>query len=443
MHITDGSGTCGISRAFILGAGLGTRLRPLTGMLPKPLIPFFHEPLVLHAMRRCHECGIREFIINTHHLADAWDRVFPERSWNGCPVHFSHEAVLLDSGGGVKKIEPWAAADEPLLVMNGDTAATFDLRRVIAAHMERRPAVTLALRTDGDKRNVGFDASSGLVTDMRHALGRDLGTCQFTGAYCMEPEVFGRIPADEAVSIIPVFLDYIREGRLHGILADDGLWMDMGTPGILPSGPFGLFLPPSAHSSGSGNLPRVFRGLRLRDRPRCHCGGRLPAEWLHRLARGAGACGNPRGTPHFLSFPLIDPMKNILRLLALLLCVSGLVHAEHRVFTKKDGFLSMRDKLNVYFFRSDTHRLLVRDEGSVQTPRYGSLDKAMRRSPCVAGVNGGFFGADAAGTPLGLVVQDGKRLFPLASGAPLPCPGSFTPGAKTAWSWCAAPSLNG
>ncbi|MFR2288140.1 MAG: sugar phosphate nucleotidyltransferase, partial [Akkermansia sp.] len=160
MHITDGSGTSGISRAFILGAGLGTRLRPLTDILPKPLIPFFHEPLVLHAMRRCHECGIREFIINTHHLADAWDRVFPERSWNGCPVHFSHEAVLLDSGGGVKKIEPWAAADEPLLVMNGDTAATFDLHRVIAAHMERRPAVTLALRTDGDKRNVGFDASS-------------------------------------------------------------------------------------------------------------------------------------------------------------------------------------------------------------------------------------------------------------------------------------------
>ena len=230
MHITDGSGTSGISRAFILGAGLGTRLRPLTDILPKPLIPFFHEPLVLHAMRRCHECGIREFIINTHHLADAWDRVFPERSWNGCPVHFSHEAVLLDSGGDVKKIEPWAAADEPLLVMNGDTAATFDLHRVIAAHMERRPAVTLALRTDGDKRNVGFDASSGLVTDMRHALGRDPGACQFTGAYCMEPEVFGRIPTDEAVSIIPVFLDYIREGRLHGILADDGLWMDMGTP---------------------------------------------------------------------------------------------------------------------------------------------------------------------------------------------------------------------
>lgn len=227
MHITAGPG---ITRAFILGAGLGTRLRPLTGVVPKPLIPFFHEPLILHSMRRCYDCGIREFIINTHHLAEAWDQVFPDRSWNGCPVHFSHEPVLLDSGGGVKRIEPLAAAGEPLLVMNGDMAATFDLRRVMEVHLRNRPAVTLALRTSGDKRNVGFDPSSGLVTDMRHALGRDPGTCQFTGAYCMEPEVFGRIPPHEAVSIIPVFLDYIREGRLSGMLADDGLWMDMGTP---------------------------------------------------------------------------------------------------------------------------------------------------------------------------------------------------------------------
>lgn len=156
-------------------------------------------------MRRCYDCGIREFIINTHHLAEAWDQAFPERSWNGCPVHFSHEPVLLDSGGGVKKIEPLASAEEPLLVINGDMAATFDLRRVMEDHVRHRPSVTLALRTAGDKRNVGFDPSSGLVTDMRHALGRDPGSCQFTGAYCMEPEVFSRIPPREAVSIIPVF----------------------------------------------------------------------------------------------------------------------------------------------------------------------------------------------------------------------------------------------
>lgn len=168
MHITAG---LRISRAFILGAGLGTRLRPLTDILPKPLIPFFHEPLILHSMRRCYDCGIREFIINTHHLAAAWDKVFPEHSWNGCPVHFSHEPVLLDSGGGVKKIEPLASAEEPLLVVNGDMAATFDLGRLLEEHLSRRPPVTLALRTSGDKKNVGFDFSSGLVTDMRHCPG--------------------------------------------------------------------------------------------------------------------------------------------------------------------------------------------------------------------------------------------------------------------------------
>lgn len=110
-------------------------------------------------------------------------------------------------------------------------------------------------------------------------------------------------------------------------------------------------------------------------------------------------------------------MNAVLRLLILLALSAGPLAAEHRVFSRKEGFLSMRDKINVYFFRSDTHRLVVRDEGSVRRPQYGSLDKAMRKSPCVAGVNGGFFGADAEGSPLGLVVQDGKSLAPLATGS--------------------------
>ena len=100
-----------------------------------------------------------------------------------------------------------------------------------------------------------------------------------------------------------------------------------------------------------------------------------------------------------------------LRLLPLILCFSGLVHAEHRVFTRKDGFLSMRDKLNVYFFRSDTHRLLVRDEGSVKTPRYGSLDKAMRKSPCVAGLPWAWSSRTANGF---LRWPRGPSLFPVS-----------------------------
>ncbi len=91
--------------------------------------------------------------------------------------------------------------------------------------------------------------------------------------------------------------------------------------------------------------------------------------------------------------------------------------AEHKTFTRKEGIFSVSDRINAFFFNSKTHRLVVLDEGDLQKPQFGSLDKAMRSSPCVAGVNGGFFGADPEGSPLGILVQGGKRKSPLATGS--------------------------
>ena len=73
-------------RAFILGAGLGNRLRPLTSQLPKPLIPVHHRPLISYAFAHLHEAGAREFIVNTHHLPEAYGEAFPENEAEGCPV---------------------------------------------------------------------------------------------------------------------------------------------------------------------------------------------------------------------------------------------------------------------------------------------------------------------------------------------------------------------
>lgn len=286
MHITAG---LRISRAFILGAGLGTRLRPLTGILPKPLIPFFHEPLILHSMRRCYDCGIR----SSSSTPTIWRQPGTKCSLNihgtAAPFISAMNPCCWIPGGGVKKIEPLASAEEPLLVVNGDMAATFDLGRLLEEHLSRRPPVTLALRTSGDKKNVGFDFSSGLVTDMRHALGRDPGSCQFTGAYCMEPEIFGRIPSGEAVSIIPLFLDYIREGCLRGILADDRVVDGHGNTGNLPSSPSGFPIPRSTHPPPGQSVPPRLCGQPLRDRPRSCGRGRLPPARLRCLGR-AYAC---------------------------------------------------------------------------------------------------------------------------------------------------------
>src|ERR1700716_2455454 len=95
-----------IKQAFVLGAGLGTRLRPLTDDLPKPLVPIFHKPLITFALDHLIDIGIRKIFINTHRLPEVFVKAFPESSYFGTPLTFIHEPVLLETGGGVKNIEP-------------------------------------------------------------------------------------------------------------------------------------------------------------------------------------------------------------------------------------------------------------------------------------------------------------------------------------------------
>ncbi len=218
-------------QSFILAAGLGTRLQPLTSILPKPLMPVFQKPLVQHILDYHYKAGIDEFFINTSHLAPLWDRAFPERCRHGRPIRFSYEEQPLDSGGGLKKIMPHVRGDEPLLVQNGDILTDLPLRELLDAHRRAGRLVTLALRSVDGNRNVGFDPSSGLVTDMRGALGVNPGNCQFAGVYAMDPSVARFFPEEDLFSIVPVWLRLIREGQVGGVLFDHAQWYEIGSPG--------------------------------------------------------------------------------------------------------------------------------------------------------------------------------------------------------------------
>lgn len=214
-------------QAFILGAGLGTRLRPLTDRLPKPLVPLFHRPLAAWALDACARAGIRRFAINTHHLPEAWDdfTALPEN--RGRDITLFHEPVLLETGGGLQNIVPWIE-DRPLLVHNGDIFSTLPLDKLIAAHEASGLPVTLALRSDGADKRVALDDSLSRVTDLRHALGRAPGTHVFSGIYCVNPDFLSLLPHGEIISIIPAFLELAKEGKLGAILLDDGVWLDLG-----------------------------------------------------------------------------------------------------------------------------------------------------------------------------------------------------------------------
>lgn len=215
-----------ISKAFILGAGLGTRLRPLTETLPKPLVPLFHEPLASHSMRHCQAAGINEFAINTHHIPEAWQRAYPEGSFEGAPISFFHEPVLLETGGGIKNIAPFIGSD-PVLVYNGDILTDLNLSGLMAAHRGSGNVATLALFSEGPNCNVAVE--DGKVVDLRHARGIHPGTHQFTGIYIIEPEILDLIPENEKISIVPAFLELAAQGKLGAYIADGADWHDLGT----------------------------------------------------------------------------------------------------------------------------------------------------------------------------------------------------------------------
>lgn len=214
-----------MNKAFILGAGLGNRLRPLTERLPKPLVPLFHRPLAAWAMDACAGTGVSQFALNTHHLPAAWDDFSDVPA--ACGLSLFHEKILLETGGGLKNIESWIGGDD-LLIHNGDIFSTLPLEKLVAAHRASGLPVTLAIRSQGLAKHIALDPSSSRVTDIHLMLGRAPGTHVFTGIYCVSPEFLEMIPAHEKISVIPAFLELARTGRLGAIILDDGVWLDLG-----------------------------------------------------------------------------------------------------------------------------------------------------------------------------------------------------------------------
>lgn len=222
-----------IKTAFVLGAGLGTRLRPLTEKRPKPLVPLFNKPLITFAFDHLIAAGIHRFVVNTHHRPEAYSTLLGEKGgqcvYRNCPVNFCHEPLLLETGGGIKNASK-LIGDEPFIVYNGDVLADIPLAELISAHANGNRIATLALRSEGAERRIQCDLQKGVITDMRGILGgRTEPSFLFTGISVFSPEIFDHIPQGEIISIIPVLAELLRAGKeIGGALIDEGAWFDIG-----------------------------------------------------------------------------------------------------------------------------------------------------------------------------------------------------------------------
>jgi mannose-1-phosphate guanylyltransferase len=217
--------------AFVLGAGLGTRLRPLTNRRPKPLIPVAGKPLIAHAFDHLLGLGVERFIVNTHWRAERYTEFFPDALWKGHSIQFVHESPeVLETAGGIWNARAFLQ-DGPFLVYNGDILTDLPLAAAWEKHVASGAEVTLVLRSKGENRNVTFDEASGRVLDLRRELQPDLESAHlFTGIYFVQPRFIDRIPPGEKVSVVPVFHDMIRQGLpVGGMVVDEGEWRDLGT----------------------------------------------------------------------------------------------------------------------------------------------------------------------------------------------------------------------
>lgn len=204
---------------MILAAGRGERLRPLTERIPKPLIPIGSEPLIVHQLRWLHRAGIRDVVINLHHLGEEIERALGSGSDLGVRIRYSVEEELLDTGGGIRKALP-LLGDEPFVLLNGDIWTSFRFASLTGAHPPRAHLVLTP--TPPSKPHADFHLKDGLV---RRGDGDDLTYC---GIAVIDPALFAGSP-EGPFSLAELLFQTAADGLLTGEVFD-GAWIDIGTP---------------------------------------------------------------------------------------------------------------------------------------------------------------------------------------------------------------------
>jgi mannose-1-phosphate guanylyltransferase len=215
-----------ITQAFVLGAGMGLRLRPMTELRPKPLVPIFQKPLITFSLDHLRSVGIESFVINTHRLKEQFESEFADGSYAGAPLKLLHEPVLLETGGGIKNAEA-SLRREPFIVYSGDILTDVDLQPLIDEHFARGNDVTLAVRATGLAAGIAF--RDGRVIDISNRYGH-AGTHDFANISVWNPSIFERIPPAQKMSFVPIVADWIPEGgKIGAVVLDDRKWFNIGS----------------------------------------------------------------------------------------------------------------------------------------------------------------------------------------------------------------------
>ena len=216
-------------KAMILAAGYGTRLRPLTYTLPKPMVPLCNQPLIGWAVQSLLDAGIRDLVVNLHHLPQLIEEYLPAQ-FPDARIHFSFEPEILGTGGGVRNVRSHLENEIDFFLLNGDTVQFPRFGELRAARQKIDALAALSLRhppADDRFTPVWFDGR--VITGFGEGRGEAL---IFSGAHVISSRIFSYLPATEFSSIVDdVYRPLVESGR-EPVTASvtDGPWFDIGTP---------------------------------------------------------------------------------------------------------------------------------------------------------------------------------------------------------------------
>lgn len=220
-------------KALFLAGGKGTRLKPLTNQLPKPMVPIMGKPLLERNMTNLKNCDIREMVLSTCYQPHYIEKYFGDGSRHGLKIHYVCEDVPLGTGGAIKNTEMYY--DDSFLIFNSDILSDINLKDMIQYHKDKSAAVTIAVTQVENPSMYGvieYDKKSYAVSFKEKPQPHELTSNYINaGIYVFQPEVLKEIPSGRVVSVErEIFPLLLQKGYKIAVYKGGSYWMDIGTP---------------------------------------------------------------------------------------------------------------------------------------------------------------------------------------------------------------------
>lgn len=225
-------------KAFILAAGLGTRLKPITDSKPKALVEINGIPIIEHLIKKLISFGFSSIIINIHHFADQIVDFVKSKKSFGIDIQFSDERdLLLDTGGGLKKAQWFFNDNKPFLIHNVDALTNINLVEMYNYHLQQNSIATLAVQKRNSSRYFYFDEQAtlcGWINEkskekkiVRESVS-ELKKFAFSGIQFVNPSIFELMPRSNIFSLVDLYLSIASQHRITYFDHSNSLFIDLG-----------------------------------------------------------------------------------------------------------------------------------------------------------------------------------------------------------------------